>query len=282
MKKFFIGTGKAVLYFLAYFLGQLAVSLVASFAISFYVAFAMGMSGEGFNEMEYTLRATQLINESLYLIMIISGALTILTFLLVSLIRKKKFAKNTGLVKFSPAVIVPIILGGIAFNFVVSFLMSVVPFPQSWLDSYQASSSQLLGDNGVMMWISVVVMAPLVEELTFRGFMYSRLKSGMAKWIAVILTSLTFGVVHGTIIWAIYTFVFSLCLIYVLERTGSLWVSILFHMAFNLVGAAMGSWPEISEIMEEYSLAVIIVSVLVTIGTAVWFTLVTKKKTEEV
>ena len=67
------------------------------------------------------------------------------------------------------------------------------------------------------MWISVVIMAPLVEELTFRGFMYTRLKQGMPKWIAIIVTSLIFGCVHGTIIWAMYTFVFSLALIFVFE-----------------------------------------------------------------
>ena len=86
--------------------------------------------------------------------------------------------------------------------------MNLIPFPQAWIDSYEASSSELLGNVGIALWIAVVIMAPLVEELTFRGFMYTRLKQGMPKWIAVVLTSLVFGIVHGTIIWAIYTFVF--------------------------------------------------------------------------
>lgn len=278
MKKFFIGVGKAILYFGTYLGMQFALSFAFSLVISVFVSLTMIRPDGSFDMAAYMDKANALINESMYYILIASGLMTILVFWIVAKIRKKKFAQTASLNKLKPATIAPILIGGMAFNFAISYLLSLIPFPQSWIDSYEASSSQVLGSAGIAMWIAVVIMAPLVEELTFRGFVYSRLKSGMAKWIAVIITSLVFGIVHGTIIWAIYTFVFSLCLICILERTGSLWGCILFHMAFNLVGALMSTWPQIGEKLD--GLAVLAGSVVVTIVAGVWFILVSKKKEE--
>lgn len=279
MKKFFIGVGKAALYFGAYFGGQLVVSFGINIVLA-VIAMLSVMKPDGTYDMNaYMNKFNGMLSDWLYVIMIVSGILTILVFWIVTLIRKKKFMHEASLVKFKPATVAPIVIGGIAFNFFISFCMNLVPFPQSWIDSYEASSSELLGGAGVLMWISVVIMAPLVEELTFRGFMYSRLKTGMAKWIAIIITSLVFGIVHGTIIWAIYTFVFSLALICILERTKSLWGCILFHMAFNLVGATMSTWPEMLDNLNEW--VIFITAIVLTVGCSVWFMLLTKKKKSE-
>lgn len=279
MKKFWISVGKAVLYFGAYFGAQVVVSFAVSLVLSVIVSISMMQPDGAFDMDAYMNKANAALVEAMPCILIVSGLLTILIFFIVAKIRKKKFAKSALLNKLKPATIAPIVIGGIAFNFAISYVLSIIPFPQSWIESYEASSSELLGSVSIVLWISVVIMAPLVEELTFRGFIYTRLKQGMAKWIAVILTSLLFGVVHGTIIWAMYTFVFSLCLIYIFERTKSLWGCILFHMAFNLVGAVMSTWPEFGEKID--GLAMIIGSVIVTIAAAVWFILVSKKGDNE-
>ncbi len=276
MKKFWINVGKAAAYFGAYFCSQFAISFAVSLVISVFVSISMIQPDGSFDMDAYMNKANAILGEAMYYILIIAGLLTLLIFWIVSKIRKKKFTQSASLNKLKPATIAPIVIGGIAFNFAISYLMSIIPFPQKWIDSYEASSSQVLGGAGIAMWISVVIMAPLIEELTFRGFVYTRLKQGMAKWIAVIGTSLLFGLVHGTIIWAMYTFVFSLCLIYIFERTNSLWGCILFHMAFNLVGAVMSTWPEFGESID--GLAVMIGSIVVTIAASVWFVLVTKRK----
>lgn len=274
MKKFFVSVGKAALYFLAYFGAQIGVSMGISFLLGIYAA-ATSLREDGtLNYLVYVNRYNELVNQWLYYIMILSGLLTILIFFIVAKIRKKKFTKSASLNKLKPSTIAPIVIGGMAFNIFISYVMSMIPFPESWIQSYSAESSQLLGTVSISMWISVVIMAPLVEELTFRGFMYTRLKQGMAKWIAIILTSLIFGVVHGTMIWAIYTFVFSLCLIYIFERTNSLWGCILFHMAFNFVGAAMSTWSDVLGNINDWVL--FIGSTVLTIAAVVWFVLISK------
>jgi uncharacterized protein len=93
----------------------------------------------------------------------------------------------------------------------------------------------------VMTFISLVVLPPLAEEIMVRGFLYSSLKKAFSlKW-AVILTSALFAAAHlpeggaaGPLyIAALDTFVLSLVLIYLREKTGSLWASIGLHAIKN-------------------------------------------------
>ena len=279
MKNFWVNVGKAAAYFGAYFCGQVVVSFIVSFVLSMIISTKMVMESGTLDMDAYTENVTNALSGAMSYILIFSGILTILAFFVVAKIRKKKFLQTAQLNKFKGATVAPIIIGGITFNFTISFLMNLVPFPESWIESYQSSSSEVLGGAGIVLWISAVIMAPLVEELTFRCFMYTRLKQAMPTWIAVIITSIVFGLVHGTIIWAIYTFVFSVVLIFIFERTKSLWASILFHMSFNFVGAFMSTWPELAEKL--YGTWFMIGYIALFLGAAVLFILVSRNKVKE-
>ena len=51
--------------------------------------------------------------------------------------------------------------------------------------------------NVVVSIIVTVISAPIVEEVTFRGFMYGQLKGGMPMFAAMLISSWVFGMVHG-------------------------------------------------------------------------------------
>lgn len=87
-----------------------------------------------------------------------------------------------------------------------------------------------------------IVLAPITEELLFRGVVYNILKSKDKKsgytmtWFsAVICSSLMFGLMHGNTVQIITAMLsgFWFCLIY--ELTGKLWFSCLFHMIYNTI-----------------------------------------------
>jgi membrane protease YdiL (CAAX protease family) len=93
----------------------------------------------------------------------------------------------------------------------------------------------------VLTFISLVVLPPLAEEIMVRGFLYSSLKKITRLVPAAIITSLIFAAAHlpeggaaGPLyVAAIDTFVLSLFLIYLREKTGSLWASITLHALKN-------------------------------------------------
>lgn len=85
------------------------------------------------------------------------------------------------------------------------------------------------------LWLCNVVLAPLWEEVLFRGFLLPSLASCMPLWAAVLLSSAWFAVAHpGS--WSFRTFVFfgSLVLSAAFLRTGNLLPSILLHALYKL------------------------------------------------
>lgn len=242
MKKGFKAFGKATAYFGVYLLVQVIVSAVYSIVLSTKLTMEMMATGE---ELDTALLETQLMDAVMgeaMMMTLISGILVLLIFGLVFLIRKKKFFKEVCIRPIPVKGILPIVLLAVCFNVITSVVIGYIPWPESWVEAYMADSSMI--DNSIMAWITAVLMAPVLEEIVFRGLMYSRLKKGLPVVAAVIITSLVFGIVHGAIIWAIYTFIFSLLLIWVFERFQSLTACILLHMAYNISGMGISLIPE--------------------------------------
>ncbi|MDB5170782.1 MAG: rane protein of unknown function [Candidatus Saccharibacteria bacterium] len=97
-----------------------------------------------------------------------------------------------------------------------------------------------------LTFLALVVLPPIAEEILFRGFIYSSLKKGLPIAGAVVVTSGLFAIAHlpaggeaGPLyIAAIDTFVLSLVLIYLREKTGGLWSSMTLHAIKNGVAFA--------------------------------------------
>lgn len=97
--------------------------------------------------------------------------------------------------------------------------------------------------------VAAVVVAPLFEETLFRGHLQTWLRHTLSKglprllsertaaWIAIILTSAIFAVVHP--LWmSPMIFVLALGLGYAYERTGNIWTNMTMHALFNLLSIA--------------------------------------------
>ena len=89
------------------------------------------------------------------------------------------------------------------------------------------------GFEYMLAFTTLVVVAPIAEEVLFRGYLFGKLKQYLPIWVAALATSLLFGALHGAWAVAIDTFALSLVLCYLRETTGSIWSSILLHMLKN-------------------------------------------------
>lgn len=84
----------------------------------------------------------------------------------------------------------------------------------------------------VANFLVVAVVAPIVEELTFRGLGY-RLLEPFGRWTAVLLVGLLFGLAHGLVEALPILAAFGAGLAYVRMRTGSVYPGMIVHSAFN-------------------------------------------------
>lgn len=125
---------------------------------------------------------------------------------------------------------------GVGGCLLVRLMMLTVPFPESWTQHYTERVELVAQAPTWLMYLSTVVVAPLTEELVFRGLIYRSLKGGMPRVVAVLLSSAVFAALHGTIMWMLYTFLLGVLLCALYESIRSLWACVACHAAFNIVG----------------------------------------------
>jgi CAAX protease family protein len=84
----------------------------------------------------------------------------------------------------------------------------------------------------VANFIVVAILAPVVEELTFRGLGY-RLLEPFGRWTAILLVGLAFGLAHGLVEALPILAAFGAGLAYIRMRTGSVYPGMIVHATFN-------------------------------------------------
>ena len=87
----------------------------------------------------------------------------------------------------------------------------------------------------------VVVLAPLSEELLFRGWIYTALRWRFGFSAALWASAIIFALAHweSTHLYALVILPIGLVLGYLRERTGSTRATTLFHMIYNFSGLAL-------------------------------------------
>jgi uncharacterized protein len=116
--------------------------------------------------------------------------------------------------------------------------------------SFDISQAQEIGFDNVsgsipliLTFISLVILPPLAEEITMRGFLYTGLRKWLPRIVAALAVSVLFGAAHlsegGSAgpLWvgALDTAILSMVLIGLREWTGNLWAGITLHMTKNLI-----------------------------------------------
>lgn len=87
--------------------------------------------------------------------------------------------------------------------------------------------------NTIQLFISVVILAPIVEEILFRGLIYKAI-NGSYK-LKIILNSLVFAFIHFQFEIVVQLFILSLIISYIRYKTDNINAAIIFHAFNNLI-----------------------------------------------
>ena len=98
----------------------------------------------------------------------------------------------------------------------------------------------------------------------FRGLIFERISNYGSETAGVILTSLLFGLYHGTMIQLVYAFVFSLLMIFAYKRCGSFMAPMVFHIVSNLSSLAMNQLRPMSSM--QYSIGIVLFCMIGLLG----------------
>lgn len=114
-----------------------------------------------------------------------------------------------------------------------------------WFDAAQAQdvgfAPYLIGAEKVIAFVVLVVVAPVAEELIFRGWLYGKLRTMLSvkmsdvgsMLISILLVSVLFGMVHMQWNVGVNVFALSVVLCGLREITGTIYAGILTHMLKN-------------------------------------------------
>jgi membrane protease YdiL (CAAX protease family) len=122
---------------------------------------------------------------------------------------------------------IPVALAAV---YLVSFLHDLVVHPrqQHIISQFPRTAAGL-----VLFVILAVFMAPLFEEVFFRGFLFRGFSSSWGWMVGACVSAAIFGLAHLQVDVFVPLFALGIALAWVYKRTGSLWTSIAFHALFN-------------------------------------------------
>jgi membrane protease YdiL (CAAX protease family) len=84
----------------------------------------------------------------------------------------------------------------------------------------------------VAFFVVVAFVAPVVEELTYRGLGFGLL-APYGVWVAILLTGLLFGAAHGLVVALPVLTIFGIVVAWLRARTESVYPGMVLHGAFN-------------------------------------------------
>jgi membrane protease YdiL (CAAX protease family) len=120
-------------------------------------------------------------------------------------------------------------VGSHAWTFILNQL-NIPLNPQDLVTQVQAMSFSW---TFILLFLLVVVLGPISEELLFRAFIYRSLKSYFPKTAAAVVSSLIFALMHFNVLSFVPLFILGVWLCRSYEDSGNIWVPILIHGFFN-------------------------------------------------
>jgi membrane protease YdiL (CAAX protease family) len=222
----------------ALFIGLFGVALAAWVALVLYGAqFAVAFI------FVKLLSAEQLANNvvnSIYQVIVYALALLVIIGLPWKILKRKTTRDELGL-RGMPTW-TDLLLAPIGFVVTIILSMALTAIMMAILPGVDWAQAQNVGYNKNMLYHAkdfllaftcLVVLAPVCEEIIFRGWLYGKLRFRMSAVPAILITSLLFGIVHGQWNVGVTVFAMSIGMCVMRELTGTIWGGILLHMIKN-------------------------------------------------
>ncbi len=192
----------------------------------------------GITENEFMTLYTELFNKDAAYINMIAACLSALVAAVFYSMKRRPFANAVNIRSASPVKVGSALVCGLTLQIPLGIILSLIPFPESVFNNH----SEIMTATTSPMWIQLmygVVIAPVIEEIFFRGIVHDRLSKVMPLPLAAALSSAGFALIHGELLSIIVAFACGYVLALLYSRFKTVLVPIAFHMGFNLLSYAV-------------------------------------------
>ena len=230
------------------FLIHYGATLLATIAL--YLVYLIQAGG-----LQETASAGQrLINSTLYVTLIgdLTAAMILYLFYRKDQMHRKEGFSGTGkaFVWAPPVIWFSVIILAIATGQFLNDLINGLHLNDLFTGYSEVSEQAFSGQPVGLMILVVGIIGPICEELMFRGIVFHRLKDWVKPQAAIAISALLFGIYHGNVVQFFYATCMGVMLAVIYDKTGTLWISIVAHIAanlWNLFGSSFWSslWQQI-------------------------------------
>lgn len=164
--------------------------------------------------------------------LLLSQSIILIPALLFAFFSKEKWNDILGFHKIKISSVLMIIL----FTYLMMPITTVInAISMLFVDNtvMEMSSSVLMMPMPVMALVMGVI-GPMSEEIVCRGVVFNGYKRSGNTFRAILLSALVFGLMHMNFNQAAYAIFLGIVMAVLVEATGSIWGSIIFHMTVNL------------------------------------------------
>lgn len=243
---------KKVGYFFYTFVPLLAVEAIQTIALFFMMG--MGVFGQGFvgklafpsaNVSDRLEKTFTSVNFNM-MIMVIYALITIAIFSMWYYARYEGNFLPSPKKTFNPMMLAAIVILVPGTQFAANFIANLTGYIRpDWLQQYnELFETSGITDTTFVTVLYSVILAPICEELIFRGVTMRCARKALPFALANLMQAALFGLFHLNWIQGIYAFALGIVLGYVCERGGSIYYSMGLHLLFNLWGTLSGFFPD--------------------------------------
>lgn len=215
---------------------QAALLFLALFLCEFVIAVALRDANRwlGLNDMQLGVLAAVLGNGCVF-----AGVMHFQQLTYRELFHQSPASARATLVLIVPPVL--LLVPGLMVVIVTAMNLLVLVAP---LSAWEESMFSRMADGSVAATLAVCVMAPLLEEMLFRGIVLRGFLQRYSRWQAILGSALLFGVAHMNIYQFVVGLVMGTVLGWLYERTRSLIPCIALHAAYNTGTIFLSDLPE--------------------------------------
>ena len=268
-KKFRYSTAGQIWRLIYPFLIHYGATLLATIAL--YLVYLIQAGG-----LQETASAGQrLINSTLYVTLIgdLTAAIILYLFYRKDQMHRKEGFSGTGkaFVWAPPVIWFSVIILAIATGQFLNDLINGLHLNDLFTGYSEVSEQAFSGQPVGFMILVVGIIGPICEELMFRGIVFHRLKDWVKPQAAIVISALLFGIYHGNVVQFFYATCMGVMLAIIYDKTGTLWISIVAHIAadlWSLFGSSF--WSSLRQQIPAGMLCSIMIEILLCVIPTYW------------
>ncbi len=135
--------------------------------------------------------------------------------------------------RVTPQIVLGTVLMSMGLCQVLNDLITLSGLEQLFPYYSQVETKIYQGQNIIVMMIVVAVLAPIAEELVFRGLVMIRIRDYLGPVAGILLSALCFGIYHSNAVQFVYTGLLGIFLGLAMEKSQNVWVPTVGHIVAN-------------------------------------------------